>query len=145
MNTFGAFVTSFCTVCVLLGGMLLLCPSGALEKPVKYAFCLAFLVCVLTAAGGLSRLELSAGVRGNTGSLAQTTPAMAAAAAESAFRLALKNAGIPFSKVTVRTDKSDSGGIIITKVIVVSSGPPEKIRQALGADAGNYEVEIADE
>lgn len=142
MSGFQTFVTAFCTVCVLLGGLFLLCPSGNLAKPVKYVFCLVFLLCVLTSALGLKRVQLD---YKSSAQPLQAADGMGVAAAEYAFRLALTNEGIQFSKITVCTDKSDDGSIIITKVIVCSSDSAQKIRQVLGENAGHYEVEIVNE
>ena len=54
----------------------------------------------------------------------------------------MKNAGIEFTKITVCTDKSDGGSIIISKVTVFSGQSAAEIKCALGVVAENYEVEV---
>ncbi|MFQ8952751.1 MAG: hypothetical protein ACLR56_06925 [Oscillospiraceae bacterium] len=45
-------------------------------------------------------------------------------------------------KITVCTDKSDGGSIIISKVTVFSGRSAAEIKRALGVVAENYEVEV---
>ena len=65
-----------------------------------------------------------------------------AASAEYVYGQLLKNAGIEFTKITVCTDKSDDGSIIISKVTVFSGQSAAEIKRALGVVAENYEVEV---
>ena len=57
----------------------------------------------------------------------------------------LKSAEINFSEITVCTDKTEDGGIVISKLIIYSDCAEERIRGALGAAAENIEVEIVNE
>lgn len=68
-----------------------------------------------------------------------------AAAAKYVYVKALKSAEINFSEITVCTDKTEDGGIVISKLIIYSDCAEERIRAALGAAAENIEVEIVNE
>ena len=131
MNTLKIFVAAFCGGCVLLGTLYVLVPSGNISKPVKFAICLCFLLSVLTVA--LNRKD-------------DITPAfsysetdfenerLSAEAARLVFAAALDSANIKFSKITVFTDKSQTGGISITKVYVYTSAAKDEVNAAIGSD-----------
>ena len=116
----------------------LLCPSGTLEKALKYLFGLIFLLCIIGCLPTVRNISKKATV--SQSQSAQYTSDIQLT--ELAFKLALKNSDIQFSKITVCTDKNEDGGIIITKVIVHSSHSPEAIRQALGGDEAEYAIEV---
>lgn len=141
MSALGSFVTAFCSVCVMVAGLHMLCPSGSLEKAVKYIFSLVFLLCVVSAFPGLDSFE----PRLDISETEIISESMDTSAAEWAFRLALQDAGIKFSKITVCTDNSATDGIIINKVVVYSSEPAENIREILGGDDAEYAVEVVRE
>lgn len=141
MSGFSGFVTAFCSVCVMVAGLYMLCPSGSLEKAVKYIFGLVLLLCVVSAFPGIGSFQPQFDTR-------QTeiiTESMDTAAAEWAFRLALQDAGINFSEITVCTDNSATDGIIINKVVVYSSESAESIREIVGGDDAGYAVEVVRE
>lgn len=142
MTGISAFLTAFCAGCVLIGALTLLCPDGSMQKPVRVVFSLVFLASVLASAlpARLALPEFSAAAD----SPAQTE-ALTAAAAEYTYSLALSRSGINFSEIHVYTDKAADGSISISKVVIHSPCEPEKIMEALGAAAQNYEVEIRNE
>ena len=138
MNGIYAFIITFCSVCLMITGLHLLCPSGSLEITVKYILGLVFIVCILTCIPSFKGISVKSYESASQTASGELDIKMS----ELAFKLALKNSGIQFSKITVCTDKSQDGGIIINKVIVHSSHSPEAIRQALGGEAAEYAIEV---
>lgn len=70
---------------------------------------------------------------------------MQISAAEYVFSYTLSQQEINFSKLQVYTDILEDGSIVITKVVIASNEPREKILKALGELKDNREVEIIDE
>lgn len=143
MSGFTAFLTSLCAACVFIGAIHLICPDGNLGKPVKYILSLVFLVTVISAAGLLKggfntdiTFEASAGTSDET---------LKTAAARYVYTETLRSSKINFTEITVCTDKTQDGSIVISKVVIYSDADKERIRVALGAAAENIEVEIVNE
>ncbi len=137
MNALRSFAAAFCTVCIMTGGLHLLCPSGRTEKAVRYAIGLIFLLCVLSAIPGLK------GAVSIPIETAETTgTADSATTAQTVFETALRQAGIPFSQIILCTDNSAKGGINITKVTVYTSADASDVRRVLGGDDATYEIEV---
>ncbi len=137
------FFISFCTGCILIGALYIICPDGAISKPIKHLFSLVFLIVIISAANiPLKSIDFS---------LPPVTDAstnyedMQIFAAEYVFSQALTSKNINFSKISICTDKTEDGSIVITKVIIVSNEPREKIIEALDVLAENREVEIQNE
>ena len=143
MSGLTSFLTSLCAACVFIGAMHLICPDGNLGKPVKYVLSLVFLVTVISAAGLLKggfdtdiSFEASAAV---------SEEELKTATARYVYGQALSAAEINFTEITVCTDKTEDGSIVISKVIIYSDCEKERILAALGAAAENIEVEIVNE
>ncbi len=64
--------------------------------------------------------------------------------AKQTFEEALRLSDIDFEKIEVFTDKSESGDIFITEVVVYSHAPKETIREIISSD-GAYDVRVVDE
>lgn len=141
-GAFSAFITAFCAASIIIGALYLLCPDGAMSKPVKYLFSLIFILAVIGAAAGLKNMSVSFDAEPASVELSDN---MKVAAAEYTYRYALTQAGINFTQITVCTDKSEDGSIIINKVIVYSDCEEQRIREALGVAAQNYKVEVINE
>ncbi|MGN0493891.1 MAG: hypothetical protein ACI4F7_09615 [Acutalibacteraceae bacterium] len=143
MSGFTSFLTALCAALVFIGALHLICPDGAMAKPVKYILSLVFLVTVISAAG-----LLAGGFDGEwdfkTESYADNGE-LDTAAAKYVYAKALEAAEINFTEITVCTDKTEDGGIVISKLIIYSDCTEERIRSALGAAAENIEVEVVNE
>lgn len=127
----------------MIGAFYMLCPDGSMGKSVRYILSLCFIVSVLAATSfNIGDIKINTDY-----SLPDivTQESMQTAAAEYTYAAALEKAGINFRKITVCTDKTESGSIIISRVIVYSDCEAAKIREALGAVAENYKVEIINE
>lgn len=127
----------------MIGALHMICPDGVMGKSVKYILSLIFIAAVIASASFSIKnfdWDIDYGIPA-----AESGDSMQVAAAEYVYAAALKSAGINFSEITVCTDKSDSGSIIISKVIIYSDCESAKIKEALGAVAENYEVEIINE
>jgi len=135
-----SFITAFCSCAVLLGGLYLLKPSSVTEKSVKYLFSLIFICCIVSSFALIRFDSIDYGHYVTAQS--SNEEVLSRQAAELTFSKALENQKINFSKITVCTDKSEDGSIIINKVIVFSSDLPDRIYEALGGKTAEYEIEV---
>ena len=140
MTTAKTFIAAFCAGCVVLGAISILVPKGNLSKAVKYAISLAFLCTVLSVAITLGSFDLPS-IKADSKTF--TDERHSAATAKVVFAEALSGANINFWKIKVFTDKSDSGGISITKVWVYTAAPIEKVNAVIGSK--DYEVVVVNE
>lgn len=141
MKVFNEFVIVFCTSCIFLGFLYMLCPDGNISPSVKYIFCLCFLCCVLSSVANFKKIDF-----GDFASEIETdylTEQSAAVTAQSVFETALSSQNINFTKISVDTNKLSDGSIIISKVTVYSDCEPEEIIKAIGSDS--YEVCVVNE
>ncbi len=137
------FFTSFCVGCILIGALYIICPDGAISKSVKYVFSLIFLIIIISAANiPLKNINVAL-FSPQTAEIDNSE--MQVAAAEYVFSYALKSQNINFSEISIFTDKNDDGSIVITKAVIVTSEPHEKVIKALGELAKNREVETVNE
>ncbi len=137
------FITAFCTGCILIGSLYIICPEGNISKPIKTVFGLIFLLIVISAAN-IPIKNINFDFKSQA-TLSQNYNAMQTTAAEYVFSYALNSQNINFSKITVFADNSPPDSIVITKVVIVSNESREKILKALGELCNNREVEIINE
>lgn len=140
MSGFSSFVLAFCTVCITVGALQIICPSGSLSKSVKFALSLAFICCLLSGVAGIKFPDIQTYLNSPK---AVANDDMSQSAIRLVFEDALSRGGINFSKVTVCTDKLDDGSISIIEVVVYSPDSPQKIEEVIGG--GEYEVRVIDE
>ncbi len=136
MNGVLGFVTAFCSMCILIGGIVMLCPQGAFEKPIKYVFALIFVCCIFSCLLAIGKIDFNIDVSGENGYLSEQ---MVKSEAELIFANTLEKNNVEFSKITVCTDKLSDGSIIINKVIIYSSHSKEEIYKLI-PDTDTYEV-----
>ena len=141
MEGLNSFVISFCSSCILLGFLYMLCPSGSMSQPVKYIFCLCFVCCVADAVFSVPNPDFSYFEGNNQSEI--LTEQNTSVTAGAVFCEALRQQDINFRKITVDTNKLNDGSIIISKVTVYSGDDASKIMQAIGSDS--YEVVIINE
>lgn len=143
MSFFTSFTAAFCGACVFIGALYMLCPDGVMAKPIKYILGLIFILTVISAAAiavgkwDFESIDFTAE--------AIDTESLDTANAEYVYAYALTKAGIDFSKITVCTDKTESGSISISKVIICSDCEKTRILEALSDVAENTEVEIVND
>lgn len=141
MSGLSSFILAFCTMCVVMGGIYMLCPTGSVSRSVKFALSLSFVCCLLS---GIINLDFP-----ETGDFSlqtdiRTNDEMSVSALRLIFEDTLTRGGINFSKIDVCTDKLDNGSISITEVVVYSSDPPQKIEELIaGSDV--YKVRVVNE
>jgi hypothetical protein len=136
------FVISFCAGCILIGSLYIICPEGNISKTVKAVFSLVFLVIIISAANiPLKSIDFNFTPKNEAANFEN----MQISAAEYVFSYTLSQQEINFSKLQVYTDILEDGSIVITKVVIASNEPREKILKALGELKDNREVEIIDE
>lgn len=141
MESINYFITSFCSACVLLGFLYMLCPTGSMSTSVKYIFCMCLVCCVVGAVVKLPDIDFS--IFEKTESYEILTEQNSAVVAESVFVEALRRQNINFEKITVDTNKTADGDISISKVTVYTNEQPQKIYEVIYSDS--YEVEIINE
>lgn len=121
----------------------MLCPEGSISKSVKYLLSLVFLVMVVSAAGmGVKNLDINFDF---TQQAAVSTEQLEGVNIRLIFEETLRQNGINFEEITVFTDKLETGGISITKVIIRSDCEKEKISSVLSNVANSIEVEVINE
>lgn len=141
MSSFSSFIIGFCSVCVLVGMLYILCPNGVMSKPVKYVFSLCFICCIIAGSLGIKQIDFDQ--IPSTENKSFVTEEMAELTAEQIFGSALAAQNIDFRKIDVITDKLDDGSISIIEVIVYSSATPEEINRVISSD--DYEVRVINE
>lgn len=141
MSNLASFMISFCSSCILLGFLYMLCPEGGMSRPVKYVFCLCFLCCVLSCVTTMPKIDFAAvDTHSDTASVTEQS---AAVTAQMIFTEALTAADINFSKIDVCTNKLSDGSIIISRVTVYTTASADEISAAIGSDS--YEVSVINE
>ncbi len=137
------FITSFCVGSVLIGSLYIICPKGNISKQIKYIFSLIFLIIIISAANvPLKSVDFDTL---SPKDIQIDTEALETRAAEYVFSYTLKKQNINFQKISIFTDKTEDGSIVITKVVVVTKEPPQKVTNALAGLLDNREVEIINE
>ena len=141
MQEINSFVISFCSGCILLGFLYMLCPSGNMNAPVKYIFCLCFVCCIIGVIVGIKPPDFTAFDKVSNQQI--LTEQNTAITAQSIFAEALKKQNINFRKITVDTNKMSDGSIIISRITVYTSEASQRIKDVLGCDS--YEVIVVNE
>lgn len=143
MNVLREVITAFCAASIFIGALYIICPDGVMNKSVKYILSLIFLITIVTATGiTVKKADFNFNIPEYNEANAEP---LDVAAAEYAYAYALQAADINFSKITVCTDKTQNGSIVINKVIICSTCEKSQILQALGEVSTNFEVEIINE
>lgn len=141
MKGFSDFIIAFCSSCIFLGFLYMLCPEGNMASGVKYVFCLCFLCCILGSVTNLKEFDFgdfSSSIKTET-----VNERSASVSAENVFAEALSSQNINFTKITVDTNKLSNESIIISKVTVYSDCDKEDIIAVIGSDS--YEVCVINE
>ena len=143
MNWFKSFVTAFCTAGICFGALFIICPSGKMERSVKYVLSLCFLVVIVAVAGvGIKNadfdLNFDIETMIETENLDKTT-------AKYVFAQVLNESGINFKEILTFTDNDGKNGISCTKVKIVTDCSKERVINALGGEMEGFEVEVVNE
>ena len=143
MNWFNSFVISICAAGICFGALYILCPAGKMSKSVRYIFSLCFLLIIITATSiTVKKAEFNFDFNNQTETNIENSQITIA---EYTYGLALRKAGIDFSKITVFTDNLKEESISISKVLIYSDSSRQRIITALGEAAENFEVEVINE
>ena len=140
MKDFISFVTSFCVVSAVIGGLSIIFPNGKLSKSVRYIAVLS-LICAFI---GIFFVKFNIDVHPDLSQIEKSQNDTDIYLTKMIFENALKTNNITFSKIDFLTDKNESGSIIITKVFIYTSCSKEKIEEIIG-NSSEYEVEVIDE
>ena len=137
MKEFATFAVSFCGVCVAAGGLYMLLPENKMTKTVKYVIVLV----IISAFIGLFSVNFNISIPDRTAETGAYTGYDSEKMITAVFEKALRLKNIEFEKITVFTDKSKEGSIVITKIQIYSRESRERIISAIG-NSEDYEVEI---
>lgn len=143
MNALNSFITAVCAACVIIGAAYLICPDGSMQKPVKYVLSLVFIAVIISAVP-IARVKFDLNFNAYEYS-EKTEDELLISDAKYVYGSVLKKAGVNFNKITVCTDKTESGGISIIKISVSTNEPEYKVKEALNAAGVNYEVTVQNE
>lgn len=141
MNGINSFIISFSSSCILLGFLYMLCPSGNMSASVKYIFCLCFVCCIVGSALSIKQPDFSMIEKAQNAEI--ITEQNASVTAQMIFSEALTQKNINFRKITVDTNKLADGSIVISRITVYTSEPPQKVLEAIKSDS--YEVIVINE
>lgn len=141
MQEINSFIISFCTSCILLGFLYMLCPSGNMSAVVKYIFCLCFVCCVITIVIQIKPPDFS--MFNETKNTEILTEQNTSVTAQMIFGEALKKQDISFRKIMVDTNKIDDGSIIISRITVYTNESLQRVTEVLGCES--YEVIVINE
>ena len=140
MNEIRSFITAFCAGLIMLGALYIIVPNGSIKKQVKYVFCLAFLVIVLSIGKVISfnNIDFKSNYNNDINS-----EKLLSASAEMAIKSALSQNNISFKEITVCTDKNEKDGIFINKVIIKTADDNNKVLEIF--KGAKYTVEVLNE
>lgn len=141
MNGINTFIIGFCSSCILLGFLYMLCPTGNMGKVTKYIFCLCFICCIAGTVIGLPKPDFS--YFDTSSKVEILSEQQVTSVAQMIFSEALSNNNINFRKIEVSTNKLHDGSIVISRVTVFTNENALKVEQAIAAD--NYEVVVINE
>lgn len=141
MNGINSFIISFSSSCILLGFLYMLCPSGNMSASVKYIFCLCFVCCIVGSALSIKQPDFSMIEKAQNAEI--ITEQNASVTAQMIFSEALTQKNINFRKITVDTNKLADGSIVISRITVYTSEPPQKVLEVIKSDS--YEVIVINE
>lgn len=142
MTRLSDFFITFCVSAIFIGALLIICPNGQMSKSVKYILSLVFTLLIISSA---LKINFDLNFTPETEAINSYTEALDNKSAEYVYGQCLKAAEIEFSKISVLTNKSESGSIVISKVLIFSKEDKNKILSALSAVAQNFEVEVINE
>ena len=140
MNFLASFISTFCAASVFIGLLYLLCPDGSMEKSVKYILTLVFILTVISAAAITNKGERVGKIEYS--SIKTDTSALDTETARFIIGRALDNAKIEYREITVCTNKTESGSISISKVIIRSERTETEILTALSGLEESIEVVV---
>ena len=142
MTRLSDFFITFCVSAFFIGALLIICPNGQMSKSIKYILSLVFTLLIISSA---VKIDFNLDFTPNTNVINSHAEVINTHSAVYVYSQCLKAAKIEFSKISVLTNKSDDGSIVISKVLIFSKEDKNKILLALGEVAQNFEVEIINE
>ena len=142
MTRLSDFFITFCVSAIFIGALLIICPNGQMSKSIKYILSLVFTLLIISSA---VKIDFNLDFTPNTNVINSHAEVINTHSAAYVYSQCLKAAKIEFSKISVLTNKSDDGSIVISKVLIFSKEDKNKILLALGEVAQNFEVEIINE
>ncbi len=142
MNHLNSFFISFCVSSIFIGFVFIICPNGQMKNSVKYILSLVFTLIIISSA---LKIDFNLSLEPNAGDTHAQTQAINEATAVYVYKSLLEKADIEFSEISVFTNKTDDGSIVISKVLIFSQEDKSKILTALEGLEQNTEVEIINE
>ena len=119
-----SFVSVFCVTAVMIGGIKLLL-GGVLEESGKYILAIILLT-VTVAAIANTNISLKANKRETISKTSDYSENLFAYETEYVIKNLLKENGINFKKIDIKTTKNKDGDIVISEVVVFGAEEKEK-------------------
>ena len=124
MEGINTFVSVFCVTAVMIGGIKLLL-GGVLEESGKYILAIILLT-VTVAAIANTNISLKANKRETISKTSDYSENLFAYETEYVIKNLLKENGINFKKIDIKTTKNKDGDIVISEVVVFGAEEKEK-------------------
>ena len=136
-------IFGICTALVFIGAVQIISPKKTMKKSINYILGIVFVLTLMVPAMTLKDMDFSFEVP--TSSQAYTSSQLNEYTVNYLAEALLKNAQINYKSIKITTDILEDNRISITKVIIVSNEPKEKIVDALAELVPNTAVEVINE
>lgn len=141
INELKNMALGFCAAAVFLGALSFFAPSGNMKKPVKYAFSLVFL---LFCTGLFSVFGKFSGKIPETPAV-QADTGISESYAEYLCEAVMKDAGLSYKKITVKTNINENGGIYISEIRIITAEPKAAVEKAVKSQLETEKLEVVNE
>lgn len=146
MSSIKGIVLGLCAASLVLGATYMLRPTkAATEKSIRFAFAVIFLSIMVVSVASLVKKDFSFDKVRTSEEYLDSAAGVIRAQAEFLSGEVLRQQGINFKKISVLTDKSESGDIFIKRITVVSGEDPKSIRKHITRVIETDGVEVRNE
>lgn len=146
MSSIKGIVLGLCAASLVLGATYMLRPTrAATEKSIRFAFAVIFLSIMVVSVSTLVKKDFSFNSMQSEGMHLDSAEGIIQVQAEYLSSEVLRQQGIDFKKISVLTDKSESGDIFIKRITVVSGEDPQSIRKHITRVIETNGVEVRNE
>ncbi len=146
MSSIKGIVLGLCAASLVLGATYMLRPTrAATEKSIRFAFAVIFLSIMVVSVSTLVKKDFSFNSMQSESMHLDSAEGIIQVQAEYLSSEVLRQQGIDFKKISVLTDKSESGDIFIKRITVVSGEDPQSIRKHITRVIETNGVEVRNE
>lgn len=124
MEGINTFVSVFCVTAVMIGGIKLIL-GGVLEESGKYILALVLLTVTVAAISNM-KVSFKANKKQTIAKTSTYSENLIAYQTEHLIKSLLKEKGVNFSKIEIKTTKNSEGDISISEVVIFGTDEKEK-------------------